>query len=515
MLINVNRGKKIFILGLFFISLYLFIFKLPFAGIDDLFFKQPGLNLIRGYGLSAPELTGSFLGIEKVWVQYPPVYPFIFGLWFLLFGFTISSSLCLSFLICGAIAFIQVLLFESVLSKKLPAYIYGLIFFSWTIAIKASHRPDALLTMLGLSLFLLIIRKASGKIAVITHLIIILLMGLALGTSPALGAFLMLQLSFLLIVVKGVSLQTIKIFSLWCSFAVLLCVLLWWIPLQVAPHLFISQFIKAAFFDDIYTYNFLEAGPADINTCSFLKKLQEGIKFNFQYGWTLFYIPLIAGLTLLFATGAFWERDKAKRDFLIWQFLGIVLIWILMVIIMPYKYTYQQAFFAFFVFICGVASLRVFESLRNLYLKNILILTLFFCLGIAYLPFLRTVAFPLTWGKQDAYAYNKELILDSIPKGSKILTDVRFWYIFNNDYEIFDLFYGHANIYRGDYVLLVSGGSGQPEAAPLLLSKKEASYFHKHFLKQLSTMSNEPNKLFGFPIAKSRWCYRFELYKRK
>lgn len=493
--------KKIFFLSLFFISLYLFIFKLPFAGMDDLISKQPGLNLIRGYGFSAPGATGSFVGIERVWVPYPPVYPFIFGIWFLLFGFTISSSLCLSFLICGAIAFSQVLLFETVLSRKLPGYIYGLIFFLWTVAMKAIHRPDALLTMLGITLFLLIIRKAQGKTDVITQLIIILLMGLALGTSPVLGAFFVLQLFFILIAVKGFSLQTIKIFSMWSFLAVLLCVLLWWIPLHLEPQLFIPQFIKDAISE--------MSGPG------LFEKLQGGIKFSFQYGWTLLYIPLMACLTLLFAAGTFLEKDKTRKNFLLWQFLGIIIIWAFLMIKVPHKYTYRQAFFAFFVFICGVASVKVFESLRNPYFKNILMPVLFFCLGISCFPFLRTAAFPLTWDKQDTYAYNKKLILDTIPKGSKILTDVRYWYIFDEDYEIFDLFFGQTNIDKVDYILLVSGGSGLAELTPLPLREKEASYFHKHFAGYLSTMSKKPNKLLGFPMAKSRWCYRFELYKRK
>lgn len=493
------KNKNIFFLLLFFISIYFLIHKLPFPGIDDLFFKEPGIRLLRGLGFSVPSATGCFPGIEKLLAQYPAVYPFIFGTWFLVFGLSMSSSLSLSFLICAAIAFIQALLFREVLGKRLPGYIYGLIFFSWTIATGAIHRPDPLLTLLGLSLLLIIIQKASKKATFLTQLIIVLLMGLSMGTSPALGALLMVYMFFVLISIKGFRVQTIKTFSIWCSLGVVLCALIWWATLRSAPHLFMDQVIRA--------------GLEDMDA----RALLEGIKFSFRYGNSLFYVPLIAYLTLLFAAGTFLEKNKQKRNFLLWQFLGVIFVWISLMIKLPGKFTYRQAFFAFFVFICGVAAVKFFESVRNIYLKKVLIFILFFCIGISYLPFFRGLALPLTWEKQDTYAYNKELILNNVPKGSKVLTDVRFWYIFDKDYEIYDLYFGSFNIYICDYVLLVSGGSGKPEVAPLYFfsGERDVPYFHKNFTKQLSTMSNQPNRLFGLPISRSRWCYRFQLYKRR
>lgn len=496
---NVRR-KTLFFIIIFLVSLYMFIFKIPFPWTDDLFYKQAGVNFFRGLGFSVTGVKGLVRGIEVVYLQYPPIYPFSFGIWFFLFGFSLSASLILSFLICGLSTVILVLLFESVAdTKKLPFYIYALIFFSWNISIQAIHRPDPLLTLLGLSLLLLIIKKASTILSFKTQLYIILLMALSLGTSPGLGVLLMIYMFFALISIKGSNRQIIKTYSTWCFLGGILTAIIWWISAHRAPELFEAQFIHTL----------------RINLAASLKNLQEGLKFNFEHGYTWFHVPLIGFLASIFVVSVFLEKDKSKRSFLVWQFFGVATVWTIILLRIPTRYTYQQAFFAFFIFTCGTALIRLVTNIRNSYLKGTIVVMLYLLILLPCLLFFRTLALPLTWNEKDTYGYNKNLILANIPKGSKVLTAVRFWYIFDKDYEIFDSYFGELNIYDCDYVLLASGGSGKPEIAPLdLLHKETEKYFYDNFKKKFSTMSDQPNRLLGFNISKSRWCYRFELYER-
>lgn len=120
---------------------------------------------------------------------------------------------------------------------------------------------------------------------------------------------------------------------------------------------------------------------------------------------------------------------------------------------------------------------------------------------------------PLSWDRQDLYDYNSKLILSNIPKGSALLTDPEFWYVFNENYRIFDAAFGSCNILNCDYILLAGRGASST-AIRSPFRNKYKDYFYKNFKVKLSTLSSTPNEIFGFAIARSRWCYRFILYER-
>jgi len=490
----INRNW--FFLILLFIFLYLYVFKLPFPGTDDLFFKEAGVSLIRGQGFRAPGLIGFSPDIEKHFVWYPPLYPFIYGIWFFLFGFSISNSLVLSYLICGLIAFRQCQLYDAMAKTKTPFYIYGLISFSWTIALKEIHRPDALLTLFVLSLLLLLIKKITKGLTLSDNLNIIFLIGLSLATSFALGILSMVYIYFVFVSMQGFSIRTTKNFFSLFTFGFAICSLIWWLSFHSAPYLFKTQFIE-------FLYNRLF--PIE-----YLSILPYTIINHFKFGFSLFYLPLIIFLIFVTIKSIILESDMIKKNLIFWQFLGIVIAWLILVIIVPYRYTYFQVFYT--IFISGV----VFQISAKLFEKSRIKRFFYLCLFISYLPFFKTTfLLPLTWNKQDMYGYNKRLILSNVSKGSKIITDPRFWYLFDKDYEVFSPSSSYSVIHSCDYVLLASGGGGSPSVPLNQMVQNELSYFKQNFIKHLSSMTNQPNKLFGIPISRSRWSYRFELYKRK
>ena len=230
-----------------------------------------------------------------------------------------------------------------------------------------------------------------------------------------------------------------------------------------------------------------------------------------KYAFTLFYLPLIIFLIYAAVRSIILERDRIKKSFLYWQFSGIIIVWLILITVAPQQYTYFQVFYT--IFITGVVFQITAEFFEKPKIKRILYL----CLFISYLPFFKTtLLIPLTWEKQDTYEYNKKLILAEVPAGSRVVTDTRFWYLFDKNYAVFDLRQLRSHITGPwDYVLLASGGSGKPDVPLINFTYPALDYLKQHFIKQLSTMSNQPNRLFGIPISKSRWCYRFELYRRK
>lgn len=501
-----DRADYIFFLIIGALSLYLFVFKLPFPGTDDLVYKQPGASLAKGLGLTAPALKNYLPEVDRLFAHYPPIYPFLYGIWFSLFGFSFSSSLALSLFIAYLIAIGYVLLFKFSLKEQIPSYLYGLIFFSWCSAITAMHRPDILFILLALSLLLVVTKTASKELTFIVQFYIIFLLGLSLATSFGLGLLFIVYLFFVLISVKGLKASSVKTFCLWAFFGIALSLLIWFVQLYPDPYLIKLQFI------DPYLFGWQLLGSLGMH--NFINAIIHGSVFSF---YRLFhYLPLIVFLSAVFIAYLLLSKEKEEKKFLTWQFSGLSLVLFFLFIKLTHKNTYITVFVLFLVFIYGIALVKIIEGVKGLHYKRLFIFITFVFLFISWSPSLRMFLLPLTWEKEDTYSYNKELIEKNIKKGSKVLTDVGFWYALNNDYDIYESYFASSNIYDCSYVLLRSGGSGKADLAVLpIIPDDQKKYFHENFTLQLNTMSDEPNKLFGLPISKSRWCYRFELYKRR
>src|SRR5271157_372421 len=76
------------------IILYLFVLirlgRLPQLDGDEISFKSPGREWAASGRFASPELRG-WRGLdpplERIWLIYPPVYPFLFGVFVKVFGF--------------------------------------------------------------------------------------------------------------------------------------------------------------------------------------------------------------------------------------------------------------------------------------------------------------------------------------------------------------------------------------------------------------------------------------------
>lgn len=456
----------------------------------------------EGLGFSAEALKGVGLGVEKLFVLYPPLYPFLYGVWFFIFGFSITSSLSLSLLICGLIAYFLLQLFRNAYGDPLPHNVYALVFFAWTLAVSAIDRPDPLYVMFALMILLVIETRLRQKSDLPTHLLIAVLLGLSISTSPVI-AILMLPVIFTLYInVRGCSKKSFLSFIVIVLGGLLLGLVIWMFVIAKAPPLIKYQFLV--------TWSSQSSRPLTIES------FMEGMRFVIKHGYFLFYLPLILFLIIMSTVSLRTHPNIRSGLSRAWPFISLVAIWIFLIVKVQAKYTYLNMCAIFILLVTGVQFVKVVSLIRNSNVVRLLNATLMLGLFVATVPFWRTVLIPMTWDKYDSYEFNGKRILDLIPKGSKVLTHVRFWYLFDTSYKTFDAWFSHGSIYEADYILLPSGGGGKPDVAWIpFLDSKELKYFKENYVLTASTFIGLANNLFGLNIANSRWSYRFQLYERK
>src|SRR3989338_8746619 len=84
----------VFIAGVVWTCIHLFVVlkQTRFPGPDIFQFKLPGIELARYGTLTGINLPNSAQDTRTVYAFYPPLYPFLYGLWAKLFGTTYGPS---------------------------------------------------------------------------------------------------------------------------------------------------------------------------------------------------------------------------------------------------------------------------------------------------------------------------------------------------------------------------------------------------------------------------------------
>jgi len=457
----------------------------------------------QGLGFTAPAMKGHFPGIERLAAHYPPVYPFLIGLWFWIFGFSITSSLLFSLLICGISAALLVCLFECALGAVLPRVVYGLVFIAWILSVSAIHRPDPLYVLFGLLLlwaFQKWLPQRSRNWS--TYPMLALLMGLSLGTSPVIGIFMLPYFCSVFITTLGPKRESFLLFLGLSLGGIIVSLSLWALVFRTEPLLFRYQFLDRAL---------LIARESETLNAAFLR-----IRFLIGHDQLFWHLPLLLFLFTITPFSLLRAPRTQEKQALFLSFVTLMGIWCVLWWKVQNRYTYLNMSHVFLLYVCGVAFVRGLIEIKNSLLRQLLHGVVWLGIFVAVLSFVRMALMPLTWSGDDLYAYNGRRILGQIPKGSVVLTDVRFWYLLEPRYRIYDAHFSHSSIYESDYVLLASGGSGRPDAVlTSSMTAAEYRYFTQNFKRKDSTLSKAPNRLLGLLIARSRWSYRFDLYERK
>lgn len=496
------RAQVKFFFFLLLLSLYLCLFKIPFPGVDDACYKEAAYRLSQGLGLSAPAMQGKYPGSEKVFLFYPPTHSVLLAGWFWLFGFSIASSLLFSLLVCGGIAAFCVALCRDSWRGCPAGLLYGLVFAAWTLALTGIHRPDPLYVLFGLALLWVFEKKLPCPLSDgPTHFLLVLLIALGIGISPGMGLFMLPYLGAVFTSAFGFTRRSFLLFLGYALLAVTLALCAWALVFRAEPQLFWSHFLRRA----------LTLRVAEM----ILKDLATWIFYLKGYFNLFLCLPL---MLLLFGAALGWAlrdiRNAARRTFLI-QLSVLSGLWIFFLLVRT-KGTYLTMIHIFLIALCGKVFPRWILELKGLSLQRLWRGAAWLGVFVAVAPFVRMASLPLTWEAADSYSGNAKRIASQIPEDAAVLTDVRFWYLLAPRNRIYDAYFSHSRIDKVDYVLVASGGSGRPDAAwapPFTAAERQ--YLNRHFRRRDSTLSEIPNRLLGFPIARSRWSYRFDLYERK
>ena len=143
-------------LGAFVLALVEALLEVHFPGTDVFLFKEAGVNLATQGKFVAANLPHTPFGEERAFAYYPPLYPFVFGVWSWLVGVGLQQSIFFDALLRILRTFLMVVLIYPTFSKdfftKKERYFrwtLGIFFCLLTLASTDRDRPDELAIILA------------------------------------------------------------------------------------------------------------------------------------------------------------------------------------------------------------------------------------------------------------------------------------------------------------------------------------------------------------------------------
>lgn len=177
-------------LVLLFIDVFL---EIHTPGTDIFLFKEAGINLATQGRLVAGYLPHMNFGEEKPFAYYPPVYPFVFGVWTWLVGVGLKQSICFNGLLTLLRTLLMLVLVAPAISSEFwsPAFRLrrwgsGSLLLILTVLSTDRDRPDELALVFGLLLMVVLFSRKGAGVKVTVAALLLALTG---ATSPACGLF--------------------------------------------------------------------------------------------------------------------------------------------------------------------------------------------------------------------------------------------------------------------------------------------------------------------------------------
>ena len=152
-----------------------------FAVTDEMFFKAAGAQWAETGRFAAPEFSG-FLGatppVETIYAVYPPVYPFLFGIWVRLMGFSWQACVFYDAIIHVCLTLV-VLLYAMQLDGRFKGF-PGVLLVATILPLGTAGRPDELAMTFGTLGTCFLAVRGRGALGTILCGVAV---GLAAGTS--------------------------------------------------------------------------------------------------------------------------------------------------------------------------------------------------------------------------------------------------------------------------------------------------------------------------------------------
>src|SRR5216683_3710131 len=456
-----------------------------FAVTDEVFFKAAGRNWAATGRFAAPELKG-YLGkglvspATDVFFAYPPLYPFLFGVYTKVIGFGPRSCMLYDVVIhlllvwCGALVARLVFAVPWSVSALCGALL---------LPLGTAGRPDELGIVFALGAALALRTEVPLKFGVPVGGV---LLGLSCATS--LGACLFLGPLVGFEVTRRErsyfrKLRNLAITAIIAIGVLAICVA----PILVThPQAYRQLATTSASQTVIGNAN---SGGYHSSGRSFLQLWIEALRYGYEK------VFLIVGC-LVFAFLC-WRLDKNSVGSVYSRFILVVFSLLLLLVSMPGKYNYLW-FSGSWLFIASVAlGWQVCRSLPPTRRRTLLAVGVLIWL-IAAMPYFRLKAILWTLPVDQSLTFNVSRVQDEVPMGAGVLT-AEYWWALAGRNPVYDTLFSNPGPGSFDYVVVTGNGSGRPDT-PITPS---VSIGESHWQNADDHLRSKPPSIFGFRLSRS------------
>ncbi len=460
-----------------------------FAVTDEVFFKAAGRNWAATGRFAAPELKGYFSNVlvppaTEVFFAYPPVYPFLFGVYTKSVGFGPRSCMLYDVLIhlllvwCGALA---------------ARFVFGV---PWSVSalcgalllpLGTAGRPDELGIVFALGAALALRTEVPLKLGVPIGGA---LLGLSCATS--LGACLFLGS----LVGWEVTLRERSYFKKFRNLAITALIAIVVLAVCVAPILLnhpLAYRQLASTSSSQTVIGNANSGGYHSSGKSFLRLWIEALWYGYDKAF------LIAGCLIFSLLCRL--LDKNPEGAVYFRFVCVVFSLLLLLVLMPGKYTYLWFPGVWLLIACVALGWGKSQSLLPARRRPLLALGVLIWL-IASMPYVRAKAILWTLPADQSLTFNVNRVRDDVPIGAGVLT-TEYWWALAGRNAVYDTLFSNPGPDSFDYVALTGNGSGRP-GAPITLG---VSIAESHWRNTDDHLRSKPPSLFGFRLSRSAYGF--------
>jgi len=489
----ISRLAPVFFAGALVAYLVVLALQGRLFHLDEVFYKCAGAHWAFGGLFAAPELVGRLPfdpPIDRVFACYPPLYPFLFGLFCRAFGFGYTQIVLFDGLLrvalCVTTAYVVTCLRPGT-GWSWPSVIAGLL----VLPLGWIGRPDDLGVIFGMLACTRLFPRSSHA----CHWQAGLLLGLSAATSPAAAATLAAVATGL---VSGESTLSIRQRSM----AILTMAL-------VSASVLLAAFLPLLNIDAAAWRQILIHGEANLSG----GKIWEAWVINFWFG--RFFIAATAGavLTPLLLLPA--VRRAALQPLWSRWFLAPLFAFLLFAFLTAGKFS-NVWFAGPWLIAASVAMLsqlwRGGTARWRLAVPALVLLG-----GCAYGAqfWLKERLAVASLPAEQHYDAAARRLLEVVPPGATVLTSEH-WVTFLGRNPVIEVNFSVLNESwtKADYIVVTGNGSGTP-GSPLWILPEIGAYAARNFVLIDDQLPRDPLRLAGFRMTKSAFGWGAAVYRRK
>jgi len=463
-----------------------------FVVTDEVYFKAPGRNWAATGRFAAPELKGGTSVVPpltEVFFSYPPLYPFLFGVYTKVVGFGPRSCILYDLAIHLLLVWFGVSVARLVLGVPMSvAVLCG------ALLLPLGHvgRPDELGIVFALGAALALRREVPLKFAVPIGGA---LLGLCCATSPGAGLFLGSLVAWEATLRERSHLRKLRnlvIMALIALAVLALCIA----PILMTHPLAYRQVILIGVGQTV-------AGNA---SAPYYSTRNAGFLHSYSYSWVdALQILLVFGC-LIFGLWC-WRLDNNPESIVYSRFVAAAFSLLLLVVLMPGKFTYLWFLGSWLLIACVALGWRISRSVPPSRWRPPLAFAVLVWLLVS-MPYFRLKEILWTLPTDQSLTVNTKRVRDEVPVNAGVLTN-EYWWALADRNSVYDTMFSNPGADAFDYVVLSANGSGRT-AVPLLplVPLGESKWQNTD-----DRLPSKPPRLFGLRF--SRGSYGFGPYVLK